>query len=137
LTAVDEGGYRALLRANVGNVTVVDFWATWCAPCRKEMPLLAKLEERLRDKSFRLLTISADDPEQETAAITFLQSSGFYGPAYIRRAKDDDAFIKSVDPKWSGALPALFLYDKTGKIAKSFTGETDIAALESTLRKLL
>ena len=137
LSPVDENGYRALLKSNSGHVTLVDFWATWCAPCRKEMPRLAKLDGRMRDKGFRLVTISADEPEQGPAAVEFLKMSGISGPAYLRQAKDDDKFINAIDPKWSGALPALFLYDRQGKLVKSFTGETEMPVIEAAVRKLL
>ena len=137
LSPVDESAYRAILQSNAGNVVLVDFWATWCAPCRQEMPRLAKLDARLRDKRFHLVTISADDPDQEPAAIEFLKKSGISGPAYLRRAKDDDKFISFVEPKWSGALPALFLYDRQGKLVKSFIGETEISAIEAAIRKIL
>src|SRR5205823_4623400 len=76
LAPVDESGYQTFLKSNHGKVTLVDFWATWCAPCRKEMPLVAKLENRLREKGFQLVTISADEPEQEGAAVAFLKKSG-------------------------------------------------------------
>ena len=137
LTPVDEAGYRAILKSNAGKVALVDFWATWCAPCRKEMPQIAKLEARLRDKGFQLVTISADEPEQEAAAADFLKNNAIRGTAYLRRAKDDDKFIQSVDPQWSGALPALFLYDRHGKLVKSFTGETGLAAIEAAILKIL
>jgi hypothetical protein len=58
-------------------------------------------------------------------------------PAYIKRVKNDDKFIESVDAQWSGALPALFLYDRQGRKVKSYIGETDMAALEAAIRKLL
>ncbi len=137
LAPVDEAAYRALLKSNAGSVVLVDFWATWCAPCRKEMPLLGKLDGQLRDKRFHLITISADEPEKEPAAVDFLKKSAISGAAYMRRAKDDDKFAAFVDPKWDGALPALFLYDRQGKLAKSFTGETDVAVIEAAIRKLL
>ena len=137
LSPVDESGYRSILKSNAGNVVLVDFWATWCAPCREEMPLLARLEARLRDKRFRLVTISADDPEQEQAAVDFLKKSGVPWPAHLRLAKDDDKFINSVEPKWSGALPALFLYDRQGKLVNSFIGETEMAVIEAAVRKIL
>jgi thiol-disulfide isomerase/thioredoxin len=137
LSSVDENGYRALLKSNSGQVTLVDFWATWCVPCRKEMPLLAKLDGRLRERGFRLVTVSADDPEQAPAAIAFLKKSGISWPAYLRNAQDDDKFIASVDPKWSGALPALFLYSRQGKLVQSFVGETEISTIEAAIRKIL
>jgi len=137
LSPLDESGYQAMLKSYSGRVALVDFWATWCAPCRQEMPLLAKLETRLRDRGFRLVTISADDPEQAPAAIAFLKKSGISGTAYLRRAKDDDKFITSVEPTWSGALPALFLYNRQGKLVNSFIGETPISTIEAAIRKIL
>jgi thiol-disulfide isomerase/thioredoxin len=137
LAPLDEAGYRAMLKSNAGSVVLVDFWATWCAPCRKEMPLLAKLDGRLRQKRFHLITVSADEPEKEQAAVEFLDKSGISGGKYLRRAKDDDEFIASVQPTWSGELPALFLYDRQGKLVKSFLGETEMAAIEAAIQKLL
>src|SRR6185436_3458287 len=103
----------------------------------KEMPLLSKLDGRLRERGFRLVTVSADDPEQAPAAIAFLKKSGISWPAYLRNAQDDDKFIASVDPKWSGALPALFLYNRQGKLVQSFVGETEISTIEAAIRKIL
>jgi thiol-disulfide isomerase/thioredoxin len=137
LTRIDESGYRKLIQSQSGHVTLVDFWATWCAPCRQELPLLAGLESRLRSKGVRLLTVSADDPEQERAAADFLKKSGLSGPAYLRQASDDDKFIRTVEPKWSGALPALFVYDRQGKLVQSFVGETEIGVVEAAVRKIL
>jgi thiol-disulfide isomerase/thioredoxin len=137
LKPVDETSYRALIKAQSGQVAMVDFWATWCVPCRKEMPWLASLAARYQPKGLRLITVSADEPEQEAEAARFLERAKVSGPAYVRHAKDDDAFIRSVDPKWSGALPALFLYDRSGRLVKSFIGESDPKAIESALSKLL
>jgi thiol-disulfide isomerase/thioredoxin len=137
LQSVDEAGYSKLIAANKGKVVLVDFWATWCKPCRAEMPELAKLDGRLRAKGFKLITISADEPEKEAEAQKFAAQSGITGPAYIRKAADDDKFINMVDPKWGGALPALILYDKTGKRVKSFIGETPAKDIEAAVSKLL
>ncbi len=133
LIPVDEAAYQKLVASHKGRVLLVDFWATWCEPCRKEMPALVKLQQ---SRKFQLVTISADEPEQEAGAKTFLTKNGVADPVYVRRAKDDDKFINSVDPKWSGALPALFLYDKTGKKVRSFVGETPLKDIEAALAKL-
>ena len=81
--------------------------------------------------------LSADEPEQKAAAEKFIQKFGVRGPAYLKQAADDDHFINAIDPKWSAALAALFLYDKSGHKVRSFIGETDMAALEAAIRKLL
>lgn len=136
LTPVDEAGYRKLLEAERGQVLLVDFWATWCQPCRVELPLLVKLEAKYRGRGLKLITISCDEPEQEADAARFLAQCQVKGPAYIKRAASDDRFIASVDAKWSGALPALFFYDRQGRKARSFLGETEVAAVEAALGKL-
>jgi thiol-disulfide isomerase/thioredoxin len=136
LTPVDEDGFQRLVDSHKGKVVLYSFWATWCVPCRAEMPQLVRLEAKLRSQGFELVTISADEPEQDADAERVLKQFAVRGPLYRRQANDDDQFINSIDVKWSGALPALFLYDKTGHKTRSFIGETDIATLESAIRKL-
>jgi thiol-disulfide isomerase/thioredoxin len=137
LIPVDEDGYRNVLAGQRHKVVLVDFWATWCEPCREEMPALVALAKKYRGRGVVLVTVSADEPEQEAAAGEFLARTGAPAPAYIKRANSDEDFINSVDRAWSGALPSLFLYDRQGRKAASFTGETEIAQIETALRKLL
>ena len=137
LIAIDEATYQNTLAAKKGKVLLVNFWATWCEPCRKEMPHLSKMSALLKAKGLEFVTVSADEPEDEKAALAFLAKVGIVGPVYAKRAKNDDNFINSIDPKWSGALPALILYDKLGKKVKTWIGETDLKALEAEVRKLL
>jgi thiol-disulfide isomerase/thioredoxin len=137
LTPIDEAGFQKLVASHKGKVVVYDFWATWCEPCRAELPRLVRLEAKLRSLGFELVTISADEPEQVAQAEKFLKQLGVPGSLYWKQAKDDDQFINSIDVKWSGALPALFLYDKAGRKIRSFVGETDIASVEAAIRKLL
>lgn len=137
LIPVDETAFQKLLTANKGKVLVVDFWATWCKPCRAEMPELVKLEGKMRARGLKLVTVSADEPEKEGEALKFANQLGVPAPVYTRKAKDDDKFINAVDTKWSGALPALFIYDKSGRMAKSFIGESSMKDVEAAVAKLL
>jgi DNA-binding LacI/PurR family transcriptional regulator len=98
---------------------------------------LTRLESKLRSQGFELITISADEPEQAADAEKFVKQFAVRGLVYRKQAKNDDQFINSIDVKWSGALPALFLYDKTGRKVRSFIGETDMATVEAAIRKLL
>ncbi len=137
LQPVDEAAFRRLVQSGRGQVTLINFWATWCAPCRAEMPNLVRLEAKLQSRGFRLVTVSADEPEQETEALNFLKEHWVHPPAFIKRPVSDEAFITAVDPKWSGALPASFLFDRSGQKVRAFTGEVDMASLEAAIRKLL
>ncbi len=137
LIPVDEAGYAKLVADQKGKVLLVNFWATWCQPCRKEMPALAKLAAKLQPKGFVLATVSADEPEDSDTALAFVRQAGVKGPSYLKRVKNDDKFIASLEPKWSGALPALAMYDRTGKKVRVVIGEADLAKVEAELMKLL
>jgi thiol-disulfide isomerase/thioredoxin len=137
LATVDESGYQKLLAAQKGKVLLVDFWATWCAACRAEMPDLVKLAQKLKARGFELVTVSADEIEQEAAAVKVLKANGVTGQTYLKQPKDDDKFLNAIDPKWGGVLPGMFLYDRSGKRVRSFIGETPTKDLEAAIEKLL
>lgn len=137
LSPVDEAGFQKLLAAHKGKVVLYDFWATWCEPCRAELPRLTRLHARLKSRGFDLVTISADEPEQAADAERLLKKSGAGVPGFRKQALNDDKFINAIDPHWSGALPALFLYDRSGHKVASFIGETEISVIERAIQKLL
>jgi glutathione peroxidase-family protein len=83
------------------------------------------------------VTISCDEPEQALAAASFIDKQGAPAPHYIKRAKNDDQFINELDPKWNGALPALFLFDRSGDKVRSFIGEMDMMQLKSSIENVL
>jgi thiol-disulfide isomerase/thioredoxin len=137
LTPVDEKAYDGLLQQHRGKVVLVNLWATWCEPCRHEMPFLAALENKFRERGVVLITISADEPEDEKAAHDFLKEHGIRFPAYMKDVQNNDNFITHIDKEWSGALPAMFLFDRSGKKVRRFIGETEPEELESAVRELL
>jgi thiol-disulfide isomerase/thioredoxin len=138
LKPVDEKSYATrIVSAAKGKVLLVNFWATYCVPCRKEMPALIALAAKYKAKGFEFVTVTADEPEQMKDAVAFLEKVKAPAPTFARQAKDDDKFAAMIDPKWTGALPASFLYDKTGRKVQAFFGEVSVAELEKTLKKLL
>jgi thiol-disulfide isomerase/thioredoxin len=137
LKPLDEAGYKAMVAAQKGKVLMVNFWATYCVPCRKEMPAFVSLQAKYKARGLVLATVTADEPEQEAQARAFLDQTKVPAPTYVKRASDDDKFINSVDPKWSGALPLTILFDKTGRKVKSIYGEADLKGLEAAILGLL
>ena len=136
LQPLDQKVYSQIVASHKGSILLVNFWATWCVPCREEMPQLVQLANRYNAKGLKLVTVSCDEPEDEGKAAEFLAQKSVRGPAYLKRVADDEAFINFVDRKWSGALPALYLYDRSGRLARSFIGETDMSVLEEAILKL-
>lgn len=138
LQPIDESGYPKLLATHKGKVVLTSFWATWCVPCRKEMPDLVKLSQKLAARGFDFVTISNDEPDREAAAVKLLQEQKVPGAMYWLRPVDREKFYHLVDANWDdGSLPALFLYDRTGKKTRVFIGETSPTDLEVAIAKLL
>jgi thiol-disulfide isomerase/thioredoxin len=137
LSALDEASYPKIVAAHKGQVVLVDFWATWCVPCRAEMPQLVKMQLKLGARGVKLITISADEPSKEAAAFKVLTENSVAPPFYLKKAADDDKFYNLVDPKWSGEMPAMFIYDRSGKRVRSFLGETPVKDIEAAIEKLL
>ena len=137
LAPLDVGSYSKMVATHKGKVLLVDFWATWCVPCRAEMPQLVKLSQKLGARGLDFITVSGDEPAKEPAAFKFLMQDAVAAPFYIKNAADDDRFYNSVDPKWSGEMPAMFIYDRDGRRVRSFLGETPVADVEAAVKKLI
>jgi cytochrome c biogenesis protein CcmG/thiol:disulfide interchange protein DsbE len=117
-----------------GRVVVVDFWATWCPPCKMSIPELVKVQKQYRDKGLVVLGISLDDP-------------GRAGDEYLRAFKDDYninytvlRFNNQVLLDYFGfetpAIPTMFLIDREGKVIGKFVGFRP-GALEKALKGVL
>src|SRR5271168_1827165 len=109
LPPLNEASFPKMVAAHKGKIVLVDFWATWCVPCRAEMPQLVTLSEKLKARGLDFVTVSADEPDKETAAFQVLQQNAVAAPFYIKKAAYDDKFNTLVDPKWSGEMPAMFI----------------------------
>lgn len=116
---------------------LVNFWATWCDPCREEFPDLVKLDAEYKGK-IDFITISLDDiTDINTAVPKFLMGMKAEMPAYLLIAEDDDAAINAVSKNFSGALPFTILYDASGKETYFRQGKVVIATVKAELDKLL
>ncbi len=105
------------IEAHKGKVVVVDIWANFCVPCKKEFPHLVKIHETMHDKGVVCISVSVDEPEQHAAALAFLQKSGAKFANY--RLEDPNTVWQE---KWDlNGIPAVFVYDRDGKQAAKFS----------------
>ncbi len=138
LSALDNAGVRKLVRDGGAKATLVNLWATWCLPCREEMPSLLKLRAKYSGAGFRLLLVSADGVEAADSVIpAALRRFGIDFPTYVDADSSDEAMINGFDTGWSGALPASFLYDSTGTLVKTLVGGKSFDTFEKSLLPLL
>ena len=137
LTPLDQNAYAKMIATHKGKIVLVDFWATWCVPCRAEMPKLVKLSQKLGPRGVDFVTVSADEAGKIPDAFKVLMQNAVAPPFYVKQAEDDDKYYNSVDPKWSGEIPAMFIYDRSGRRVRSFLGETPAATVEAAIQKYI
>ena len=134
---LDETGWEEVRARQRGRVLLVDFWATWCDPCREEFPNLVRLHNAYRSRGLSLVAISMDEPESVPAIQRFLQSQGATFGSYRQHFRDFEVLVNSINPRWGGGIPATFLYDREGKLASSWEGATTYPEFESAVKRLL
>ncbi|RPI26481.1 MAG: TlpA family protein disulfide reductase [Acidobacteria bacterium] len=135
LPTVGEDLMEKAIRPHQGQVVVVNLWATWCGPCREEFPDLVRLYKENKG-SVVLVAISMDEPEDAGKAQEYLAQHKSDFPAYIRGFKDFDVFSNALDPNWKGAIPATFVFDKSGKRAFSHEGKVTYDQLKKVIARL-
>ena len=129
---VDLAGKPITNESVRGRVTLLDFWATWCAPCRKSMPELQALHEKYADRGLSVVGISIDEGG-EPKVKKFVESKKFTYPIAVDSEKS---------PAWDAfrvkAVPAAFLLDRDGRVVAQWTGApADASELERKLEELL
>jgi len=135
VTQIDETGLKTALKPN-GKPLLVNFWATWCDPCREEFPDLVKLDAEYKGK-IDFITVSLDDlAEIRRDVPKFLVSMKAEMPAYLLKVADESAVISSITKDWNGGLPFTILYNEKGEIAFFKQGKVKIDALKVEIDKL-
>ncbi len=127
-----EGG-RLQLSALKGKVVVLDFWATWCPPCREELPWLLRLARRLEPRGVFFVALNRDDEAQRELASAFAGQLPGLG-RHVALATPEVADRFHVD-----GLPTLYILDREGRVFAAAEGrlteEAVAAALEQALRR--
>ena len=136
VTVAEPPAILEAVKAPGATAVLVNVWATWCEPCREEMPDLVRFYREHRSKGLRLVMVSADDEDQAATVARVLAAEGLDAKAFIKSGSDA-AFIDSLDPKWRGALPATFLFDGKGTRRHSWLGPVTYQALRSRVVELL
>jgi thiol-disulfide isomerase/thioredoxin len=113
---------------------LVNFWATWCDPCREEFPDLVQINKDYKARGLEFITVSLDDAaEVKTTVPQFLRQMRSTMPAYLLHVPDPEPAIKWVDETWGGGLPATYLYDAQGQVVFKHMGRIKPAELRSAI----
>ena len=116
VTKIDEKRFAELIKPS-GKPLLINFWATWCEPCRDEFPDLVKIDAEYKGK-IDFITISLDFEEELNSGVPkFLAAMKATMPTYLLITPDETAAISMISKDWSGGLPMTVLYSPDGKLS--------------------
>ncbi len=135
IKVVDYQGLAPLLAKRNDTTYVVNFWATWCAPCVKELPYFEKLNKEYVDKNVKVVLVSLDFPDKLVKQVIPYVKENLKSEVILLDDADANGWIPKIDDSWSGAIPATIIYNKNKRTfyERSF----DYEELEKEVKSIL
>lgn len=137
LEKADDAALKDLRENKTDKVRLVNFWATWCAPCCVEFPDFVTIARMYRTRPFEFVSVSLDKPEDQEKVLGFLKKQQAANRNLIFASDDRDKLINAFDKSWSGAVPFTVLIAPGGKIAYQEMDSVDLLALRRAIMKEL
>lgn len=114
ITTLNYEQLKPFLNKNDKKVYVVNFWATWCMPCVKELPAFEKLNQEFKDKNVEVLLVSLDFSKQiESNLIPFIKKRNLQSKVVHFDDPNEQFWIPDIAKNWSGSIPATLIYSKS------------------------
>ena len=136
LKVYDYEGLEPLINKKDDNIHIVNFWATWCAPCIRELPYFEAINQKYKSQGVDVLLVSLDFPKKyKTKLIPFIEKHNLKSKIIAFDDVNQNRWIPAIHKDWSGALPATIIYKgaKRQFYERSFTQ----AELENELKHFL
>ena len=138
VTLIDATELATELEARKGRVVLVNFWATWCRPCLKEIPDLLALEAELADQGFDLVAVSLDDPWELDGTIKPFLSKWFPDfSTFLSSERDMDTIVSVIDQAWNQVLPTSYVLARDGTVASRIQGGSSAEEFAAAIRLVL
>jgi thiol-disulfide isomerase/thioredoxin len=114
---IDRDGISELIQKSNDTTYVINFWATWCSPCVKEIGYFEELHRQSGTSKLQVILVSLDFPNQkERRVVPFLEEKEISAPVKLVTDLNYNEWINLVDPSWSGALPATLIFNSDKRI---------------------
>ena len=126
----------SLLSEETEQLTIYNFWATWCKPCVAELPYFEKINKEYASEKVSVLLVSLDFPNQVDSRLKpFIKKKNLQSKIVLLDDANEDFWIKDIDENWSGAIPATIIYHKNKR--KFYEQSFDYETLEAELKSFL
>ncbi len=136
LEVYDFQGLQKYLDKKDDKTYVINFWATWCAPCIKELPYFEELNANYSEENVEVVLISLDFPNKyESKLKPYIKEKQLKSKVVALNDVDSNAWIPKVDENWSGAIPATIIYNKDKR--QFYERSFDYNELENELKQFL
>lgn len=110
-------GLKPVLNKQDDKIYVINFWATWCIPCVKELPAFERLREEYYDKSVEVILISLDlSSQKDNVVVPFLKRKRIKSPVFIFNDSNEQFWIEDISKDWTGSIPSTLIYNKKQRI---------------------
>ncbi|MGD1211105.1 MAG: TlpA disulfide reductase family protein [Candidatus Acidiferrales bacterium] len=135
---IDLNGYKDMVARYQGKPLLVNFWATWCGPCRNEYPIIISLAKEYAPQGLQVVGVSLDEDSDMGLVRRFLDQAHPGFPNYRQKPGIDvDAFYSGVNPDWKGTMPQTDFYGRDGHLARYFVGERNRDAFVQAIRLIM
>ncbi len=109
----DFDSFESYLKHNNDTTYVINFWATWCIPCVKEIPYFQKVNKEYKGQKFKMILVSLDFKSQlEKQVIPFIKERNIEPEVILLSDPNSNEWINKVNKKWTGSIPATVIYNK-------------------------
>ena len=134
VSPIDVRGVERLIHERNGKILFLNLWATWCKPCVEEFSDIIKLHGAYRDSFVDIAAISVDYPDEVNSKILpLIDSLGVSFTVYVADVKKQEDLINALNPAWSGAVPATFIFDANGKQRAFLVGGRNFAVFRTEI----
>lgn len=134
----DYNAFKSFLEKDNDTTYVVNFWATWCAPCVAELPNFEKLGSEYKSQKVKVLLVSLDFQKQvEKSLLPFIKKRDLHSKVVLLSDPDANNWISKVDSSWSGAIPATIIYNNKKKLRKFYEKSFSYGELQDEIKPFI
>jgi len=136
IPVVDYEGLRPWLEKHNDTTYIINFWATWCAPCIKELPYFQEIHNKYIDQKIKVVLVSLDFERQiESRLVPFINKNNITPKVIVLNDPHSNIWIDNISPEWSGGLPATLFYNRFKRLF--FEKEFTYDEIEDALNQLV